>query len=265
MAYRSTQVNKKSRIRCPACGKSPKDNTCAVKIDDQGACWFCHRCHESGYCRPADVANLIAGAIVSNSAPRDPKTAIQLFKSALEITAESAAGKYLIARGCALPPSRSHLRWVTSHKHPSGYEGPALISLLSDPAHNTFKTLHRTWIKEDGTKPIEPARLYWPGLQKQGGVCKLWPDDVVELSVGLAEGIENALSLARVFTPVWATVDAGNMEDFPNLNGIESLTVAVDNDPAGIKACDLLMKNWRGEFRVVRVATDLNDWLREAA
>ena len=265
MSSYPTSANKKSRIRCPSCGRGQKDNTCAVKVDDRGACWFCHRCHKTGYFTRDDVAELIAEAIVNNSSHSDPSFAQKLFLQAKEITHEGPAGQYLLARGCALPPPRSHLRWLPESRHPTGFIGPVLLALLSDPLLNTFKTLHRTWIRPDGTKPVEPARLYWAGLGKKGGVCKLWPDDVVELGLGLAEGIENALTLAHGFTPVWACIDAGNLGEFPSLRGIECLTVAQDNDPAGIAVCDLLMRHWKGEFRIIDVASDLNDWVREAA
>lgn len=93
----------------------------------------------------------------------------------------------------------------------------------------------------------------------------MWPDDLVTLGLGLSEGIENALSLARVFQPVWACVDAGNLELFPNLRGIESISVAVDNDPEGLRSYAALRSRWSGEIRAVRTPSDLNDWLREAA
>ena len=50
---------------------------------------------------------------------------------------------------------------------------------------------------------------------------------------GVAEGIESALSLAWAFVPVWACIDAGNLAALPVLDGIEALTIAADNDPAG--------------------------------
>ena len=44
-------------------------------------------------------------------------------------------------------------------------------------------------------------------------------------SIGLAEGIESALSLTHAHTPVWATVDAGNLSTLPVLAGIETVVL----------------------------------------
>jgi len=41
------------RARCPQCGRSKRDDTLAVRIDGDGAAWFCHRagCNWSGAVR----------------------------------------------------------------------------------------------------------------------------------------------------------------------------------------------------------------------
>ena len=93
------------------------------------------------------------------------------------------------------------------------------------------------------------------------------------------------MTLARGFTPVWATIDAGNLAAFPYLWPIESLTVAVDHDPPGIRAFEALARRWWDEAAVRRArhsselphdhppvevrkvlaprpGDDLNDWAR---
>ena len=98
-------------------------------------------------------------------------------------------------------------------------------------------TVHRTWIRPDGTKaPVDKPRLLWPGLPKLGGVVRLWPDDEVTLGLCVAEGIETALTAARGFGLAWACLDAGNLAALPVLDGIEALTIVADHDPAGIAA-----------------------------
>jgi hypothetical protein len=106
--------------------------------------------------------------------------------------------------------------------------------------------------------------------RKTGGVIRLWPDDWVSRGLAIAEGIETALSLARGFVPVWCCIDAGNLAAFPVLTGIESLTVAVDHDPAGLKAYASVAGRWRESGREVRrllsaAGQDFNDWVNADA
>jgi len=67
-----------------------------------------------------------------------------------------------------------------------------------------------------------------------GGCVKLSPDDDVTMGLGIAEGIETALSvMATGWSPVWATLSASTMANFPVLLGIEALTLFADNDASG--------------------------------
>jgi hypothetical protein len=106
-------------------------------------------------------------------------------------------------------------------------------------------TLHRTWIRADGSKaPVVPPRMLLGSHRKAGGVIRLWPDEEVTSGLGVAEGIETALSLAHAFTPVWACIDSGNLAALPVLAGIESLLIAADHDPAGLRAAEACGKRW---------------------
>jgi hypothetical protein len=101
-------------------------------------------------------------------------------------------------------------------------------------------------------------------------VIRLWPDENVTLGLGIAEGIETSLSLAHAYGPVWSLIDAGNLAMFPILAGIESLTIAADNDPAGIKAARECALRWTIGEKHVRIVVplnqcDLNDLAMEAA
>lgn len=183
------------------------------------------------------------------------------------------AVSYLQARCCALPPLDGDLRFHPALRHPpTGYTGPALVGLVTDAATRQPLTWHRTWIAADGTKAqIEPARMLLGGYRKAGGVIRLWPDEGVTLGLGVAEGIETALSLAHAFAPVWAAIDAGNLGTLPVLPGIESLLIAADHDPAGIKAARQCAERWAAQGREVGLVlppeakTDLNDLARREA
>lgn len=179
------------------------------------------------------------------------------------------ADQYLLARCCALPPADGHVRFHPHLEHPSGYVGPALVALITDAITREPISLHRTWIDADGTKAdVDPPRLLLAGHRKQGGVIRLWPDEMVGYGLGIAEGIETALTLATVLNPVWSVIDAGNMAALPALAGIEVLTIAADNDEAGLKGANACATRWTEAGCDVRVVVpptkgyDLNDFAR---
>ncbi|MBF4014837.1 toprim domain-containing protein [Burkholderia pseudomallei] len=175
---------------------------------------------------------------------------------------------YLHARKCSIPPRDGDLRCDPAARHPSGYIGPCLVAQVSD--YLTFEplSLHRTWVCADGTKPnVDKPRRLLAGHRKRGGAIFLWPIEAVDISLGVSEGIETSLTLARYFRPVWSLIDAGNLEHFSVLPGIQSITICADNDPAGLKAATACAEHWAGsgcETRIVcapEPGADINDLL----
>lgn len=205
----------------------------------------------------------------------------KLWKSCRQIEPGDLAARYLAARGCVLPHQDGDLRWHPRLKHRSGHEGPALVGLVTDPRDaGVWLNLHKTWITDDGSgrkAAVDPPRLVLWRHRLKGGVIRLWPDDAVHLGIGLAEGIETALTMARGFTPVWACINSGNLGLFPYLYPLESLTVCVDHDPTGLKAFDALARRWWSEGIAAGAAVDirkvvapgagddLNDWAANIA
>ncbi|MDB5956740.1 toprim domain-containing protein [Ramlibacter sp.] len=176
--------------------------------------------------------------------------------------------EYLRARRCVIPPRGSHLRFHPALKHPTGYTGPALVALVTDAASREMKTLHRTWIRADGTKAdVQPARLLLGRHSKQGGVVRLWHDEYVTHGLGVAEGIETALSMAHAYAPVWACLDAGNLGALPVLGGIQTLLIGADNDAAGARGAEECAARWWAAGVEVLITAqaqnDLNDALTE--
>ncbi len=222
--------------------------------------------------------------------PERPRHAV-LSAYGLRIWAESLplAGSigeaYLLARRCVIPPADGDLRFHLALPYPRlgataeeraaqpDYCGPALVALVTDALTGEAIGLHRTWIRPDGTKASTPgpARLLLGGHRKQGGVIRLWPDEAVTTGLAVGEGIETCLSLAHAFTPVWSAIDASNLTALPVLPGIEALTIAQDNDPAGRAAAQTLAERWAAAGRTAAIVcaetegADLNDNLKEAA
>ncbi len=179
---------------------------------------------------------------------------------------------YLQKRRCMIPPADGALRFDPIGRHPGGAVGACLVALVTDVASGEPITLHRTWVNADGTKAaVEPSRMLLGGHRKAGGAIRLWPDEAVTHGLAVAEGIETALSLASIFQPAWALIDAGNLAKLSVLAGIESLLVAEDHDDAGARAAMACAMSWTSEGREVRIAKapmagdDANDYLRRMA
>jgi putative DNA primase/helicase len=69
---------------------------------------------------------------------------------------------------------------------------------------------------------------------KTGTAIKLSSDEIVTQGLTVGEGLETVLAgMVKGFGPVWALGDAGNVENFRVLGGIETLTILVDNDASG--------------------------------
>jgi putative DNA primase/helicase len=173
---------------------------------------------------------------------------------------------YLRRRGCATPPPDGDLRFHPHVWHsPTRTYWPALLGVITDAITGDQMGVHRTFLAPDGSgkAPVDPARMVLG--PKQGGVIRLWPDEAVDVALGIGEGIESCLSLAWVMRPTWAAIDAGNLAAVPVLPGIQALTIATDHDPAGIASAKACAERWTAAGREVRLVVppqpgqDLND------
>lgn len=68
----------------------------------------------------------------------------------------------------------------------------------------------------------------------------------MELGLGLAEGLEDALAASQLTgMAVWSALSASNIaEGIPVINGLEHLTIFADNDKAGAHACEAIIKRY---------------------
>jgi len=267
------------RLTCPHCSRGKRDKTLGVTVDADGAgVAHCFRCEYVETYRPERPGSGLQSKPQRHQAqqarrvvtPQQQKhetlndAGRALWKTTRAITPESPAGRYLIARRCKLPPPGSHLRELAAHRHPSGHVGPCMVALLTDFETGDARSLHFTWLGEGGKKAdVSPPRLLLAGHAKAGAVCRLWPDEYVSGGLGLAEGIETALSLAHGYEPTWAAIDAGNLAALPVLLGIECLLIACDRDPAGEKAARACAQRWADAGVAVKITwqevNDLND------
>jgi hypothetical protein len=182
---------------------------------------------------------------------------------------------YLASRGLKLPwgAALDAVRW-----HPNcPFAGQRTGAMVAQTHHVlTCKPggLHRTALDAEGRKiTIDGKDRMALGPIKDCAVMLTGPWDVVGC-LGVGEGIETTLSLRRLpefgESPVWACLNAGNLERFPVLPALESLWIATDHDPAGIRAAEVLAARYvaagREAFIVKARAqgADLNDVVKGA-
>ncbi len=68
---------------------------------------------------------------------------------------------------------------------------------------------------------------------------------------------------ASGWRPIWSAIDAGNLAALPVLDGVESLSVFADNDPAGTAAAQTLQGRWLDagrEARIIAAPEEGSDW-----
>jgi hypothetical protein len=186
--------------------------------------------------------------------------------------------QYLTRRHLTLPPGCDCVRF--HRRCPFGKDDagraiytPAMVALVSSIVTNEPQAVHRTALDMTGRKVNVGGRDRMALGPIAGGAVKLTADENVTIAIGVAEGIETALSLQRIpewaGSPVWSLLNANGVANFPVLAGIETLVVAVDHDDAGEKAALAVAGQWRAAareillFEAVNPDHDLNDVIGE--
>lgn len=161
---------------------------------------------------------------------------------------------YLASRGLTLPddaPLRFHPNCPRAAER-----WPAMLAQMTDPETGAPCGVHRTFLARDGAgKAPGNAKM----MAGNAGIIRLVPDEEVAGGLGIAEGIETALSVMQEFgwSPVWAATSAGGISRFPVLAGIEALTIFADADDngAGMKAAEACGERWADAGREVTIAS----------
>lgn len=111
---------------------------------------------------------------------------------------------------------------------------PALIALLRNATTGFPQAVQRIAILPDGSaKAAMPdgtssKKALGPAA---GAVAMLDRPEDVTMGLGIAEGIETAMSVRLTgWRPVWATCGAGTMKKFPRLAGLDAVTIFADAD-----------------------------------
>jgi putative DNA primase/helicase len=184
------------------------------------------------------------------------------------------ASKYLSKRGLTAYSNPS-LRYVASleylHEDKSRSFHPAMVARFLSP-DKTLSTVHRTYLCPDGSKADVPTpRKMAPGQIPDGGSIRL--AHAAE-TMGIAEGIETALSAMKLFdVPVWAATSANALAKWSPPEVAKCILIFADNDRSftgHLHSANLAYKltglGYQVEIRMPEEAgTDWNDVLQSEA
>ena len=266
---------------CPICQPDRRKGQNALTLSDapggrllahckKGACSFADLARALGlspgdFTRPDPAERTRAEALARAEAGKRAGQALALWSESLPING-SPAETYLRGRGLSLDLP-ANLRF-----HPACWHGatarplPAMIALVEGCA---FPAVHRTYLCPDGSgkAPVEPAKAMLGGVQ--GGAVRL---SEVQGRLVVAEGIETALSLARVRVFVsepmtlWAALSTSGLRGLRLPSKPGALTIATDGDEAGRSAGHALAERasalgWKVSLLPAPEGRDWNDVL----
>ena len=141
----------------------------------------------------------------------------EMWRKGVPLTPDNVGGAYLTKRcGVAVYPSALRMADVNDC---------IMIARVTDPAGNGVQ-LHKTIFHPDGTKA---GRKMMRAPMPPGSAIRL--HEPMQGVLGVAEGIETALSASQIFhCPVWALINANNLEKWMPPQGVEHIMIFGDND-----------------------------------
>jgi len=228
---------------CPLCGG--KDRARYTDLEGNGS-YFCNQCgagtgmqllmklHQWDFARAAKEVDAVIGNL-----PKDkpkltlkpkPATAAEMnriWNSGRIIQPDDPVGRYLAKRGL-FNIHTMHLQYVPQLRYAENVYYPAMIAKFCDPTGHP-RQLHRTFLSAEGDKaPVEQVRKFMPGELPKGGCIRLGAHADV---LGIAEGIETALSAAQLFKmPVWAATSETMLQAWEPPQSVKRVAIFADND-----------------------------------
>lgn len=164
-------------------------------------------------------------------AQRDQMAA--LWARAQPLDGRDIASRYMMARGIDLSAWPPLLRWLPDLPYfdddtKTRTLHPAMLAKFASPDGRSA-ILHRTYLAEPARKADVPkVRTFMPCTIPAGGAVRLAP---VAETMGIAEGIETALSAARLFDiPVWAALTAGGVIKWQPPEAVKFVIIFGDHD-----------------------------------
>lgn len=189
----------------------------------------------------AEVASMI-DEMVGNLKPEAPRREMSddqrrnilrdTYKATVPVAPGDLVHRYLEGRGVDELIYPAALRFASSLRDGDGGTRPAMVAMVVGPDGKPV-TMHRTFLKPDGSDKAEMAspRKIMPGEVPDGSCVQLC-EYVVGGALGIAEGIETALSASALYTmPVWAAINSALLKKWLQPEGCNEVVVFGDNDP----------------------------------
>ena len=155
-----------------------------------------------------------------------------LWRAASPLDGHDTASRYLAERGITLAAWPISLRCIDNLAHYSEAKErtlhPALLAKFA-AADGKSSMLHRTYLHPLGGKAmVDRNKMFAPGRVPPGGAVRLFPAGE---TLGIAEGIETALSAAQLFgVPVWAACTSGAMVKWQPPKTVKCVMIFADHD-----------------------------------
>lgn len=233
---------------CPMCGGADR-----FRWDNKGGTgtYICNACGAGDGMKLAmeftgkpfpEVAKRIDG-LIGNVTPdtHKPKPEMtdddrrQILRATYAATAPIAPGDlahtYLKARKVDELIYPQALRFGAAIRDGDGGVRPCMVAMVTDMAGKPV-TMHRTFLRPDGLAKaeMEAPRKLMPGSLPGGACVRL--SDYHGGPLGIAEGIETAMSASALYTmPVWAAINAAMLAKWAPPDGCDEVAVFGDNDP----------------------------------
>jgi hypothetical protein len=165
--------------------------------------------------------------------------------------------RYLESRKCYVPE-------VTDLRYLGGDDRypPAVVGRVTD--FRTGSPMSLTFIRLEAATGRKHSKGNLRGHLVAGGAVRLLPRVSIAQPLGLAEGIETALSIiAERKEPVWATLGVGNMAKLSPDSRYPEVNLWADNNDAGHMAAYDFAYPWTADGHVVRIicpSEAFGDW-----
>lgn len=264
---------------CPMCGGKDR-----WRFDDKEGrgTWFCTHCGAGTGMQLVmrqlgidffGAARLVDGVV--GTVPRIVKkinnravSIDRLWETARPVTWTNPVALYLENRGFLYVAGPENIRYVPDLRYKindkiSSFH-PAMLARFDGP-DGKMAAIQRLYLTDDGHKAnVESPRMTLGSLAK-GGAVRLRLDYLKGRCLGIAEGIETALSATLLDgIPCWAALNTAGMMAWEPPEGIEDVIIFGDNDKnyAGQAAAYALAAKLAGRFAVqVRIPSAAGaDW-----
>lgn len=170
---------------------------------------------------------------------------------------------YLYRRWIDLSPSPSAIRFLPHAR--AGWRQPAMIAALRDNEAR-LTAVQLTYLNGDGSKAshLKLVRQNYGCMEKNAVRLA----STVRDTLGLAEGVETALSAAELYrVPTWATLNAARLKSIQIPQGVRLIILFADNDEPGLRAAQCAGQYYQAcgfnvTIRAPERFKDFNDLLR---